>query len=511
MRAAVLAIGALCLAALAAPSASAVIVTGSPSMTVLAGPIAVTAGQPFTVWLQSMGPCPETATVDWGNGQSSPITLVPRPYEECSLYGSGTLSQPGPLAVHIAATWSDPTYFTGPWDVPMVVQPWSFTARARKGVAGTELDWPVAQFTYTAGSGPYTATADFGDGQSGPVMVSGGDVYAKHTYAHPGSYPVTIDLFNGGVPDGEVTTRAVISGCGPGTPAGDAFVPPVANSNSRWLAALYHDVLGRAPDASAPTTFIHQLATGSTREQIAASVVGSPEASADALTATYQTLLGRPPSQDELAAGGSATQVLTSDEYYDLSHPEANGPELADLVRAASCEMLGRPATDAEVATVQNSLDRAAAINSILASADYRSHSVDLLYERYLRRAPTAAERHAAAGRSQNDLGVALLASPEYFQRANGGGAIVNPSITRTARIRLVLRRASLLRLAVSRGGTRLGTAGLGRHARGRVDLRWNRRLHGHALRPGTYSLVLEVWSHGRLIDATDSVPLRIE
>jgi hypothetical protein len=510
MRAALLAIGALCLAAWVAPSASAVIVTYSPSMTVLSGPIAVTAGQPFTVWLESMGPCPQTATVDWGNGQSSPITLVRRDYWECDLYGSGTLSRPGPLTVHITATWSDPNYFTGPWDVPMVVEPWSFTAHARKGVAGAELDWPVAQFTYTAGSGPYTATADFGDGQSGPVTVSNGGVYAKHTYAHPGSYPVTIDLSDGGVPDGEVTTRAVIADCGPVTPAGDAFIPPVADANARWLAALYHDVLGRVPDAAAQSTFIHQIATGTTREQIAAAVVDSPEASADALKATYQALLGRPPSQDELAAGGSVAQVLTSDEYYDLSHAEANGPELADLVRAASCDMLGRPATDAEIATVQNSLDRAGAINSILGSAGYRAHAVDVAYERYLRRAPTAAERQAVAGRSQNDLAVALLASPEYFQRANGGGAIVDPSIARDARIRLVLRRASLLRLAVIRGGTRLGTAALGRHARGQVDLHWNRDLHGHALRPGTYSVVLEAWSYGRLIDATDPVPLRI-
>ena len=111
---------------------------------------------------------------------------------------------------------------------------------------------------------------------------------------------------------------------------------------------------------------------------------------------------------------------------------------------------------------------------------------------------------------AQSNLAATLLASPEYFRRANNGGAFMRSSISRHGRLRLVVRRASILRLAVARNGRRLGTVGLGRHTRGPVDIHWTRRLHGHALAPGTYELALEAWSHGRLVDATDASPLTI-
>jgi hypothetical protein len=503
-------IGATCFCVCAAP-ASAVTVTYSPSVTVHDRPLPVVAGQPFTLGLTDMDPCPQSASVDWGGGQTSPVQIVPRAYG-CTLEAAGMLSQPGPLTAHVTTTWDRSDYYTGPYDIPIDVAPWSFTPRAHKGIAGTEFAWVAARFAWSTASSPYTATADWGDGQRGPLVAANGDVVARHTYANAGTYPITVDLFVNGVPDGEVTTRAVISDCGADSPVGDGFVPPVADANSRWLAAIYHDVLGRAIDAPARSNLAHQLAVGTPREQIAASIVDSTEARTASLRATYSKLLGREPTETEL---GSATPqnllpgLLTSDEYYELSHPEALGPELADLVGAASCDLLGRRATDAERTAVNGTIDRSQVIASMLARAEYRSHTVDTLYERYLRRAPTPAER--MAGTTQPNLASTLLASAEYFRRANNGGVFLRSSISRGGHVRLALRRVAMLRLAVTRNGRRLGTVDLGRHPRGAVDIHWARRVRGRPLAPGTYELVLEAWSHGRLVDATDPKRLSLD
>jgi hypothetical protein len=511
MRARLLLVGAMCFYAWAATPASAITWTYSPSRTVQAVPFAVVAGQPFTLALTNMSPCPQSATVDWGTGQTSPVQVIPASYGGCTLEAGGTLSQPGPLTAHVTTTWDRPDYFTGPYDIPIDVAPWSFTARAHKGVAATELDWTVAQFAWSSASAASTATADWGDGQSGPITVRDGGIFAKHTYASAGTYPIKVDLFVNGVRDGEVTTRAVISGCGAESAVGDAFVPPLADANSRWLAGLYHDVLGRPIDEIARADLARQLAVGTRREQIARSILDSSEARTVFMKATYSKLLGRAPTDDELGSGAPQNlfpQLLASDEYYDLGHPESVGPELADLVGAASCDLLGRRATAAERTAVNDTVDRNKLIASMLGGAEYRLHAVDMLYERYLRRAPTPAER--VAGIAQSNLAATLLASAEYFRRANNGGVFLRSSITRNGRLRLVVRTASILRLTVIRNGRRLGTVSLGRHARGPVDIHWTRRLSGHTLAPGTYELVLEAWSHGRLVDVADPTPLTI-
>jgi hypothetical protein len=201
-------------------------------------------------------------------------------------------------------------------------------------------------------------------------------------------------------------------------------------------------------------------------------------------------------------------ELLTSDEYFDLSRPQSVGPELADLVGAASCDLLGRPVTDAERTAVNSTLDRNTVIASMLGGAEYRLRTVDALYGRYLRRAPTWAER--AAGIAQSNLAATLLASAEYFRRANNGGVFMSSLISRNGRLRLVVRRASILRLAVASNGRRLGSVSLGRHTHGPVDIHWTRRLQGHALAPGVYELMLEAWSDGRLVDATDASPLTV-
>jgi len=62
-------------------------------------------------------------------------------------------------------------------------------------------------------------------------------------------------------------------------------------SNTNFVAALYHDALGRAPDASGQAYFVGQLNAGASRATIAADVLFSTEKSQDAIDTAYATSL----------------------------------------------------------------------------------------------------------------------------------------------------------------------------------------------------------------------------
>jgi hypothetical protein len=61
-----------------------------------------------------------------------------------------------------------------------------------------------------------------------------------------------------------------------------------------FLVALYHDALGRAPDATGQAAFAQALAQGATRGQVAAAVFASLEYEQDLIEGYYQRFLNRP-------------------------------------------------------------------------------------------------------------------------------------------------------------------------------------------------------------------------
>jgi hypothetical protein len=101
-----------------------------------------------------------------------------------------------------------------------------------------------------------------------------------------------------------------------------------ADKNVAFVQHLFQDVLGRAADPSAITTYGSGLTRGTiTRQQVAQAVLGSQENANLVVTGLYNRLLHHPPDQPTLAYyatvlqnGGTAEQVeaqiLASPEYY---------------------------------------------------------------------------------------------------------------------------------------------------------------------------------------------------
>jgi hypothetical protein len=494
------AFGALLLAAATASQADAVTIGYSDSAYI--SPHTVTATQPFTAVLQYSNSCPpDTAalgSVDWGDGQASTVSVRIRDGGGCDWIGSHTYTQPGSFIANMSGNWTGvPSVDDGaPTAVAMTVLPFSFTSRSRKGLAGTEMAWGLAEFPQSADSKTYTAVIDWGDGQASEVMPSLGGIRGVHTYASPAAYGVKVSLFLDGALQGETTARAVVNSCA--TQTGDNYVPAVAGAYERWLTLLYHDVLGRAPLRAEIDLATRALTGGATRASIAQELLSRPEATARTTSQTFETLLGRDPASDE---NDSLQNLLTGKEYVNLLQPDNQGTDGPVLVQAAACDLLGRNATETEIEAARSSSTRERAVEAFLGSTAYRSGLVNQIYSRFLRRAATPSE--AAQHGGSDGIAAAVTGSTEYFRRANGGGALVGVTVLRGGRLRVNLSRASELRVTVLRAGGRTRAIRVGRRPRGNSVVKWAQRSSGPV------SLIVQAYSRGRLVDATDPVAVR--
>jgi hypothetical protein len=257
---------------------------------------------------------------------------------------------------------------------------------------------------------------------------------------------------------------------------------------------LYHDALGRLPLRAEIDATMRALINGATRRSVASAVLRSPEASERAATRMYDALLGRPRAVGEPT---SIADIIGGQEYADLVQPDSSGSDAGKVVRTAACDLLGRAATDAELQLALAAPTREQAAAAFLGSSAYGEGLVKQLYHRYLRRMANRAEARQLAGPPEQ-VAAAIAGSSEYFQRANGGGALVRVSALPDGRIRLELSRRAELRLGVIRRGKRIATRRLGRRPQGWSSADW----HG----PGHVAVIVEAWSHGRMIDASDPV-----
>ena len=120
------------------------------------------------------------------------------------------------------------------------------------------------------------------------------------------------------------------------------FASRGASDDSGFLVAAYGDVLSRSPTSGEDAFWLSALGSGTTRQDVAASLLGSLEYDDDLVTSFFQRFLRRAPSSPELqdsAAqlnGGAASdeqviaELVGSDEYYALA------PEPARILGAAA-------------------------------------------------------------------------------------------------------------------------------------------------------------------------------
>jgi hypothetical protein len=199
-----------------------------------------------------------------------------------------------------------------------------------------------------------------------------------------------------------------------------------------WLRRLYEDVLGRDGDLrNEMGSWLARLHNGESHATVATEIVSSNEPYTNLVARLYQTLLGRAPDApgasfmlNDLQAHGQSARlvadIIGSSEYFGL-----HGSDNTKWVQSLYQNLLGRPATDAEVQTWLASLNsgtsRADVATQFTTSAAYQQNYVSEQYNFYLRRSPTTAETDAAVAQIQGNSTDAqvvaqILSSDEYYK-----------------------------------------------------------------------------------------------
>jgi hypothetical protein len=163
----------------------------------ISGPLAT-----FTDPNQAATASSYASTIDWGDGTTGTGTITGSD-GSFTVSGDHTYSTPGSYTIAVTTAANDnATNTTTTTDQATIRSPISASGTSPiAGSAPTTLSGPVAQFTVsdaTATAASYAATIDWGDGTNSPGTITGSNgtftVSGDHTYATPGSYPITVTI-----------------------------------------------------------------------------------------------------------------------------------------------------------------------------------------------------------------------------------------------------------------------------------------------------------------------------
>ncbi len=193
--------------------------------------------------------------------------------------------------------------------------------------------------------------------------------------------------------------------------------------------ALYHDILGRAPDAGGKALFVGKLNAGASAQSVARALLSSPEYNGLLVDGMYQKYLGRAADAmgrafwiGRLAAGATPDAVaagLLGSTEYALQHAGNQA-----LVTALYHDILGRAPDAAGLAHHLAALDaghsRSEVIENLLASDERLNLLLAQAYQTMLKRKTDAegaryfATLDRSARRDERILLAALAGSAEY-------------------------------------------------------------------------------------------------
>jgi hypothetical protein len=407
------------------------------------------------------------ATIDWGDGSTSPGTVVEQgltpsdPDDRLSwqVYGSHTYQQPGTYDVRVSLTqylsptetanavsWLDSaaTITASSTAAPIVVGEPPFTALSETltGTAGATLGSGAGPLVAiitdpTDDTQTYQATIDWGDGTttSGTVSRSGLvvanipsyvplDIFGNHTYAQPGTYEIHVSLTDAGNNIASVISTAIIAS-NQGTGSQDA-----ETADQPFVTNVYHDLLNRSVDPAGLAYWSAQLDAGLARSQFVSDIEASGEYRDDVVLSLYEKYLQRAAEPAALAAdrqllaqGGTdeqlAIMLVGSDEYYALHGGTADG-FLSGLFQDA----LGRPIDAATKTTFEAALaggtSRAQLAAVVFGSQEHHSEVVESAYANLLERpADSTGNAYWSAqlddGVTDEELITLIASSAEYF------------------------------------------------------------------------------------------------
>jgi Domain of unknown function (DUF4214) len=367
-----------------------------------------------------------TATINWGDGQTSAGALQPLSGGGAQVFGTHTYAHEGTYDVSVSVT--DRGGSTTQAASQATVADGALVAvGVPVNVANGTTANNVLVATFTDQGGPeapasYTATITWGDGTAatnGRVTLDGTtfSVFGDHTYATPGRYPLSITVRSAGGSTATVPSTAVLG-----------------TDNNRFVAQAYRDILGREADPGGLAHFTQLLDQGvANRTQVAAQLLASREYRVKALTDLYHQILRRDPDAGGLesfvtflGSGGTLAQVrallLGSVEYFVTQTDGTVHGFLVSLYRDA----LGRALDPSGEATwtflLNHGASRTAVALLVVGSREASVRLVTGFYQTFLRRDPDPGGLNTFAnalqqGARDEDVIAALVGSNEYFAK----------------------------------------------------------------------------------------------
>jgi hypothetical protein len=309
-------------------------------------------------------------------------------------------------------------------------------------IEGQAIDQQVATVTDSdPAASTFSVSIDWGDGttSAGTVArVSGSPgaymVQGQHTYADEGTFTIRVTAADSG--SAHDSGGSTVTASGKAT-VEEALLPDGirGTANQRFIAEVYHDVLGRSVDPSGLTTWTGLLDAGVSRLQVVLAIEDSPEYRALEVQAVYQRYLHRAADPFGLgvftaflAVGGTAEQVatlvVTSPEYAQL-HGGSDDNRFLDALYAdafnRAVDPVGRVGATSAFA---QGASRAEIASAMFASAEYRNDLVTAFYHQVLDRELDASGQATWVGLAdsgaRDELVLAAIvgeAGAEFFQK----------------------------------------------------------------------------------------------
>ncbi len=242
----------------------------------------------------------------------------------------------------------------------------------------------------------------------------------------PGDRAFWLDQIKQGTTDEQLIVRI-----------GGSFEGYVNNGNGHklWINALYSKVLGRTPEPAGLSFFLNTLLNGyqSQRYFTVLSIATSVEARGILINTNFPKFLGRAAGsndisvwQSQLAAGVTDEQFIAglvgSGEYFGNAK-KGNNDNLTWL-KSAFQDILGHGldagSQDFFGTQLANGTSRTTIALAIASSQDYRTSSVQSLFQKYLKRSAAGDDLNFwlgqyAAGQTREQILAGIISSPEYF------------------------------------------------------------------------------------------------
>jgi hypothetical protein len=381
-----------------------------------------------------------SASIDWGDGQTSQGTVASSGPGAFTVSGSHTYADEGSFTVKVTVTEQGTPPFNASGSAVATVaegDTLTATAVAINGFERTGFNGQVASFTTTYAANTaadFSASIDWGDGTTTAGVIAGSagsfTVSGSHTYMEEGKFTVKVTVNDNapGTATASATNTATVQE--ELLPGGVRGTP-----NQRFISETYRDLLGRQVDSTGLNAFTNFMASGGSRLQVVQILENTQEYRTIAVQSASNLYLHRPADPlllsaglQFLAAGGTMEQFASilagSPEYFQGRGGSTNDGFLDALYSDAlkrTVDQGGRTFWDNQL---KNGITRQQVAFAILTGDEYRRLFINGLYVQALDRQADTAGRETMLGlmrQGQRDefILALLMSSQEFFDKTS--------------------------------------------------------------------------------------------